>query len=250
MTGTETDQRSALTADIVRKDSLSSAAIREMYEVFAASYVEVSEEIFRADLSGKSHVIVLRDAGGILRGFSTIAIWELDEGRLKARFLFSGDTVIDPAYWGDRALPVAWMEALGATHALDPATPAYWLLISMSARTFKSLPMTFYDFHPREGSSVPEGLADAVGRTFFADRFDPVRGIIRGGPMTGRLKQNLAKAREKELRLPDVQEFVRRNPDFERGDELVCLAPLVADNIRPWLRRCFVRGAANKQILD
>jgi len=243
--------RKKLTATIVPATSLTEASVKEMYGLFDASYAEVEEQIFRDDLAAKSHVITIRDEADVLRGFSTIVLLELVHEGQPAKFLFSGDTVIDPAYWGDRALPIKWMEALGAVHALDPDVPSYWLLTSMSPRTFKSLPMSFYDFHPRaQSDGSMSGLADAVGRTFFPDRFDAARGVIVGGPMTGRLKENLASVHEKELRLPDVRAFLERNPNFASGDELVCLAPLVPDNVRPWLRRCFLRGMENKAMLS
>ena len=165
--------RKKLAATIVSVTSLTEVSVKEMYGLFAASYAGVGEQIFRDDLAAKSHVITIRDEADILRGFSTIVLWELVHEGQRAKFLFSGDTVIDPAFWGDRALPIKLMETLGAVHALDPDVPSYWLLISMSPRTFKSLPMFFYDFHPRVRSdSSMSGLAESVGYTFFADRFD------------------------------------------------------------------------------
>jgi hypothetical protein len=39
-----------------------------------------------------------------------------------------------------------------------------------------------------------------------------------------------------------VRFFLDANPGYAAGDELVCLAPLDADNMKLFARQCFERG--------
>jgi hypothetical protein len=41
---------------------------------------------------------------------------------------------------------------------------------------------------------------------------------------------------------PDVAFFLRSNPGYVHGDELVCLTELAPHNLRPIARRVFGRG--------
>jgi hypothetical protein len=43
----------------------------------------------------------------------------------------------------------------------------------------------------------------------------------------------------REAARPDVAFFLRANPGYRQGDELVCLCPLSRDNMRPLTRRVF-----------
>jgi hypothetical protein len=41
---------------------------------------------------------------------------------------------------------------------------------------------------------------------------------------------------------PDVAFFLRSNPGYTQGDELVCLTELSCSNLRPLARRVFEQG--------
>jgi hypothetical protein len=180
-----------------------------------------------------------------LRGFSTLVVWDIDHSSGPIRLLFSGDTIIDPASWGDRAFLIKWLETVGAVYAEQPAVPLYWLLISMSPRTYRALPLFFRRFYPSAtGDQSFAALAADVGRQFFPDRFDPTRGLVLAAPLSGRLSSPLAAVPPKDARRRDVQFFLSRNPGYAEGDELICLAPIQPGNIRSGIRRYFERGLA------
>jgi hypothetical protein len=113
------------------------------------------------------------------------------------------------------------------------------------------LPIFFVRYHPCAETDHALGqLADEVGRAFFAERFDPSRRLILAGPLTGRLTPELADVPDKDRWRPEVQFFLAQNPTYARGDEIVCLARIHPENIRPGVRRFFERGAGDSLILD
>jgi hypothetical protein len=240
-----------LAGTVERVRALDLRTIAEMYELFAVGYDDIDLSIFRRDLSGKTHVVLLRDRHGRLRGFTTLTIWPFIHRNRPVRILFSGDTMVDPSAWGDRSFLLTWLEMVGAAHASDPARPLYWLLLSMSHRTYRTLPLFFSRYYPAEHDEPDLAeLAAAVGARFFPDRFDATRCMVVGGPMTGRLRPRLAAVPDKDRRRPEVDFFLSRNPTYAEGDEIVCLAPLDPANVRSGLRRYVERGVARKAVFD
>jgi hypothetical protein len=213
-----------------------------MFRLHAAAYVS-DEATFRSDLAGKSWVIRLFNGEGRLCGFSTIVLWHHDLGAGKINVVFAGDTIVDPHYWGRRALLMKWLEVTGALHARHPDTPLYWLLTSMHPRTYRAMPLFYQRFFPNWEVEDAELklIAHQVARWRFGDRFIASRGIVVG---EGPLKTPLAKISPRNMRRVDVRFFVERNPGYAAGDELVCLARLDAANHKPPARRFFLRGAA------
>ncbi|HEX2325326.1 MAG TPA: hypothetical protein VHQ00_07985, partial [Chloroflexota bacterium] len=90
--------------------SLEACERRELLALLRRYFVGVSPGQFERDLAEKEWVILLRDAAsGATRGFSTLMRLEtvLDgpgepagPGGRRVVAFFSGDTVVDRAYWG------------------------------------------------------------------------------------------------------------------------------------------------------
>ena len=97
-----------LKSKIVSAKNLRPDKLDDMWAVFSQYYDDIERGRFESDLSKKSHVILLRDSGSeVLQGFSTL---ELIPGKiLGKRFLaiYSGDTVVTEAYWGQTALQLS-----------------------------------------------------------------------------------------------------------------------------------------------
>ena len=75
-------------------------------------------------------MILLKDAGQTIQGFSTLLSLRVDMAGRRVRGVFSGDTVLDKCYWGSRALGKAFLRYLALEKLKSPAEPLYWLLIS------------------------------------------------------------------------------------------------------------------------
>lgn len=218
--------------------------IHRLFAIYQTYYAPTDLAVFTADFRAKSWAIVLVDAQGREVGFSTIADHvDLIEGQ-RVRCLFSGDTIIDRAYWGTQALPYRWIELAGQIKASDPTTPLYWLLISKGHRTYRYMPGFTFDHYPHPEHDTPADVAQimsVLGTRRFGAAFDPTCGIVRPGDLPTRLRDDfdgVAAAGQNRY----VKFFNTMNPGYAHGDELLCLCELSADNLRPRARRQFLRG--------
>jgi hypothetical protein len=199
-------------------------------------YSNVNRDVFETDLAEKAWVILLSDAGGELRGFSTQMVLDAEVGARTVKVLFSGDTIIDRQHWGDSTLAGVWGRLALSLIDADPDVEFYWFLLSKGYKTYRFLPLFFHEFHPRLGLQTPasiEHIRDALGAARYADDYDANAGIVRAGPWQYCLRAGLADVTSERLRDPDIRFFHERNPGHARGDELCCLAPLTRANFTP-----------------
>lgn len=203
-------------------------ALREaMWTLFDQIYADVARSRFEQDLAEKQHVILLFDEGNqSLQGFSTLRVYERTvEGR-DAVVVYSGDTVIAPGYWGQRALHSAFVKYVTAVKARHPFVPVYWFLISKGYKTYLLLVRNFPEYWPRREIPTPQWQA-AILKTLatekFGHHFEPERGIVQFDRPMGRLRAGVAPIDREMLDDPDVRFFIEKNPGHEMGDELCCL---------------------------
>lgn len=218
----------ALRARVVPVHVLSEADRRAMFALFAHYYDDVSAPRFDADLRAKDEVIVLRTPEGRIAGFSTLTTVEVAiDGRVH-RGVFSGDTVVDEAFWGTRALGQAFLAHLFRLRLRRPLQPLWWFLISKGYKTYLLMANNFPEHWPRHEVATPRGrraLLDAFGAALFPDAYDAERGLVVFPPGSGRLRQGVAPASaELATDNPRVRFFVERNPDWADGVELACIA--------------------------
>src|SRR5947199_5281201 len=127
--------RSALTGRVLPRRDVDVATERRLFELFQRYYRNVDELVFRGDLAEKDWVLLLTDPAGDVQGFTTIMLSELElEGR-PLRTVFSGNTVIDRAYWGSQELMETWCRFAARLKAEQPEVPLYWFLICSGYRT-------------------------------------------------------------------------------------------------------------------
>ena len=242
------NDRSRLVAPTVQAAALLDAATRrEMYGLYERYYEGTSYQRFATDLADKDRVLLLRDAAGGLQGFSTLAVYERRFLGESVRVIFSGDTVVDAHHWGQQALAFSWLRLAGEIKAGRPDSPLYWFLISKGHRTYRYLSAFSRRFYPAPQHATPRRIRDLMGflaRDRFGDAYDPEDGVLRFAQPQGRLCGAYAQVSDSHRRLPDVEFFLQRNPGYARGDELVCLCELEADNLQPMAQRAFLAGAS------
>jgi hypothetical protein len=205
-----------------------------MLELMHRHYDAVDAESFYADLAEKTWIIELRERdAGRLCGFSTQTILTAQLAGRPIRALFSGDTIVDRAHWGDPALSHVWGRL--ALELIDDATDGelYWFLVSQGRRTYRFLPLFFREFYPRYDAPTPVGIMHTISvlaRRKFPRDFDAATGIVRAAARQYRLRPELDELPASRSRDPHVGYFYERNPGHARGDELCCLAPLTRAN--------------------
>ncbi len=218
-----------LTSSVRSVGSLTLREKQAMHELMTVHYEAVSRERFDKDLSAKDEVLMLHDAEGELRGFTTIA-WNpaghFDEGDI----LFSGDTIIDRSCWGTQELVRVFCRRAGEWKAAS-GRRLFWFLISKGHRTYMYLPLFARRFfpHPEAVEGEWARLAGRVAAVMFGDCWKPAEGVIRFSASQGHLREELVAEREKH---PWVRYFLERNPGHAHGEELVCLTEMEESNLR------------------
>lgn len=223
---------------------------RAMANLFLAHYDGSNETLFFSDLKDKTEVLLVR-CGTVLAGFTTLQVYELEWERRPICVVYSGDTVVDRAHWGQQALAFAWITRIGGLKSEKPDVPMYWFLIVKGHRTFRYLPAFSKSFYPHWSldRSDLKPLADALARDKFGDAYNPTTGVVEFTASKGHLKNHLAFPTEEERTKDAVKFFLERNPNYLRGHELVCLCELAEENLKPLTKRLFLRKALYDECL-
>lgn len=213
----------------------------KLYRLFSTCYDNVTLARFESDLAEKDFIVVLRDAeNGEPRGFSTQQILRITVNGKPIRALFSGDTIIDPDFWGEQELVRGWCRVVGQLLAEDPETPLYWLLISKGYRTYLYLPVFYHEFWPRYDRAIPDSaqcILDSLANLKWPRFYQPASGLLQFPSSMGNLKSEIGEVPSARMDDPHVQFFLKRNPTYLQGTELVCLAPISLENTKSIGRR-------------
>lgn len=217
-----------LRARVVPVDALAPRDVDAMWALFERYYDCVDRSRFEADLSQKDHVIVLRAADARLCGFSTLKRLSVTQDGTTHHAVFSGDTVVEQAYWGDRSLGVAFLRYLAWARLRHPLSPLWWILITKGYKTYLLMAHNFAEFWPRHDQPTPPDrrtLIDRLATHLFPEAWRADLGVVRFATPMGQLKAGVATIpaglRE---RNPHVAFFDRHNPGWPHGDELFCVA--------------------------
>ncbi|HZF08706.1 MAG TPA: hypothetical protein VFE33_07960 [Thermoanaerobaculia bacterium] len=229
----------ALRSRVLAVADLTAAEIAALYGLFDETFVALPER-FERDLAQKDRVILLEDAAtGTLQGFTSLLLYETEAAGRRLSVVYSGDTVVRPAFWGTPELPRAWFRTI-STWTDGLRQPLYWLLITSGYRTYRFLPVFFREFYPchdRPTPALEQALLDQLATERFGLEFDRERGIVRFAEGATPLRAGAGEATSGRRKDPHVDFFFRRNPGQERGDELVCLARIHPDNLTAAARR-------------
>jgi hypothetical protein len=224
----------ALTGEVLSPAQLTAGDRERMYALLATHFNNTTRATFEQDLEDKDTVLLLRDVGGQLQGFSTLKRIDLSRDLIA---FFSGDTIVHPAFWGESLLFSLWahtvFSAADRIHAHNPQAEVFWFLICSGYKTFRFLPVFFRTFYPTPEAATPpavQSLLDTLAITRFGSDYDPATGIIRLAHATP-LRPGVADLTPQRLRDPFIQFFAERNPGHTLGDELACLTPITRGNL-------------------
>lgn len=207
-----------------------------MFELMAASYSFMERPVFERDLDQKQMVGLILDEQEVIQGFTTFAINPKDSGTEDYHILFSGDTIISPDHWGSLVMVKGWCTAVGQIIATDRSKHWYWYLLSKGHRTYMYLPLFFREYYPSVKSESQDGdlklIAERVSTFLYPGYWQPEAGVLKFDSDAGSLSSELAQGTYARKNNSHVAFFLERNPEFYRGDELVCVAELHPDNFK------------------
>jgi len=213
--------------------SLTDADKQVMLGIMNAHYANVSPEAFLKDLSEKDGVLCLVDEEGRIQGFSTYLYLRTTYQGDAITALFSGDTIIDNAYWGSQALFSTFGRLLFKLMDENRETKTYWFLITKGFRTYLMLPLFFKDFYPRHDRGTPPyeaGLIQHLAERKYNGLFHAERGVIAADSYF--LKGEFAEVPARKHTNQHVRFFLDKNPGYTRGEELACVCEIRPENFR------------------
>jgi hypothetical protein len=201
--------------------------IKQMYDLYASFYENTSLDIFLSDLSKKSGVIlVTRKADDRIVGFSTQTFFDIKVDGKRVRGIFSGDTIVEPAYWGNNALANTFYRRLIIERIKRPFTPFYWFLISKGYKTYLLLTNNFYNYYPNVNGKDEKyrRITEQYCQQLFPEYFDKDKMLLDFGQSYVRLKGDVAEITP-ELRSASkhIAFFEKVNPSWRRGTEVPCI---------------------------
>lgn len=231
----------ALQGVVVSIADLNTGQITDMFNLLKQNFDNVRQEIFHADLQEKDFVLLFyNSASGELQGFSTQKVFC---HRIKGedyRIIFTGDTINTPSAWGSMEFPIIlirWMLSQWQEH---PTIPLLWMLICKGMRVYRLLPLYFKRFFPCCDHTTPptiQSIMDCLGHLRYPERYDQKSGLVLATPETDHLNTSLAQVSKTRLKDRHVKFFCLKNPEYAAGNELLCIAKIDSDNVRPALLR-------------
>lgn len=230
-------------SSVVAVKDLADHTIARMADLYLANYEGTSPSLFRHDLADKDEVLLLY-SGDELVGFTTLLVYSTDYSNSPIRVVYSGDTIVARQDWGQQELAFAWIAHIGKIKAQAPGTPLYWLLLVKGHRTFKYLSAFGKSFYPHwcEERKDLKPLLDQLARSRFGRDYNPHSGVVEYSSSRGHLTSSIAFATKNELAKEATQFFMKRNPGYRNGHELVCLCELELFNMKPLTARIFRRA--------
>ena len=228
-----------MNATIITTSKILDSQKEAMFRLHSTHFCSVHRDIFFRDMNEKDWVILLRD-GQYIVGFSTLQVIHLSVDHLTRAFIFSGDTIVDPAHWHDSKLAGSFGLFLLRQIAEHPDTPLHWFLISKGYRTYRFLPVYFKRFFPIFNRPTPpeyERLISAIAVFKFNNSYDRQTGLIRPPGCCDHLNPKLATVSSSRSKDPHVRFFLEKNPHYYKGDELACLADISRDNLNKYAWR-------------
>ncbi|MDR2111550.1 MAG: hypothetical protein LBQ62_00350 [Candidatus Accumulibacter sp.] len=218
--------------------------IGQMASLYLDNFDGSSSEIFREDLADKDESILLYHDEALI-GFTTMKVFDAPWGERRVRVVYSGDTIVAQAHWGQQALAFRWLSRIGEIARAASGLPLFWFLLVKGHRTFKYLSVFGKSFFPHwsEYRADLKALADRLASAKFGRHYDPASGLVRFPESRGHLKREIAEPSAEEMKKISTRFFLERNPDYRRGHELVCLCELESGNMKPLAARLFNKTA-------
>ncbi len=216
---------------MVEVKALSQSDKNRMFYLMDKFYENMSLQVFLSDLHDKDYCIVLFDEDNTIQGFSTQKIIEVNLAEKVVYGVFSGDTIVHKDFWGT---PHPLFRVFGQffeKYSRD-YDEFYWFLICKGYKTYKILPTFFNEFYPCYKYETPrdkQELINAFGISYSQD-FNKSTGVIEYKGVKDKLRSGVADIDENKLKNKHTAFFVKKNPNYNSGFDMVCITSLKKPN--------------------
>ena len=231
---------------VVARQTLDAETRDAMFALLAAHFAGVDRATFDRDLDEKSCAILLEDDAGVLRGFSTMLVYESVAAGAPVSVIYSGDTIVERVLVGQPGAGPD-LDCRRSERCSQPANrgkctgccsrqgfaPTVSCRCSSATSTRAST--------RRRRLETPQLLDVARPRTIRRVSTTPRRESFDScGRKCSRricIRARARKTGHEPMPDPHIAFFLERNPGFVRGDELVCLTRIDERNLTPAGRR-------------
>lgn len=200
----------------------------QMFQLMSRYYDGIDQEQFNQDLSEKSDVILLTGDNRI-QGFTTILRIDRTYGNRHISGVFSGDTVLNKDFWGNRALTIAFGLYLSKMVLASPFRTHYWFLMSKGYKTYLLMTNNTLHHYPCHRRATPAKFQELID-AFYGDRYEgdysSAEGLVVPSVETYRLKQTVAAIEPRHMANPKISFFAQKNPRWNEGIELACVSAI------------------------
>lgn len=207
----------------------------EMLSLMGKYYLGVTRDKFENDLDQKQHVILLRQGsnGRKISGFSTLMRLDLMVEGEPVKAVFSGDTIVDRGSRGTLGLGLEITRYFAETTMENPGFELFYILIAKGWQTCRIPALLFESYSPSPDWPVSDRhkqVMDAFGAKKYPHNYQPETGLITFPLETQRIIPESSEAAIPPRDDVQVDFFVKKNPNYMRGDELVYVAPIAEWN--------------------
>lgn len=221
--------------EIVEVCHLTHYEIRRLFALHESACKNVSYELFVDELKNANWLFLMRDEGEI-QGFSIFKFFEVEKDNKMIGVIYSGDTFINKRYWGSLLLHKLFIEKMLGLKK-EYKNVVYWFRTLKGFRSYRYFPLFFKEYYPRYDKTMPDyerDLINIIGRKQFCNDYDDKNQIVKTSYI---LRKEYDMGRSCKNR-HHIEYFLRVNPNYNKGDELACIAKLEEDNIKEsYLRR-------------
>lgn len=209
-----------------------------MFAILSLEFLGTRREDFEHDLEEKDVVALIRKEtiNGDIVGFSTLVTLDLPIAGRKVRAIFSGDTMVLPEWRGGGGIGIEVSRYFLKEMRCFSEYEICYILISKGWRTYKCLPLLFNRFSPKHdavASVYDKQVMDAFGSMKYPGNYDSENGIITVSGEAQRLIPGSVDAVPPKEPDAHTEFFLKKNPTYLSGTELVCVAEVKEENFAP-----------------
>ena len=216
-----------LKSNLLKISELTDTDKLAMFRLMQDVYNGENWDKFLLDMTEKNYALVLYNEKSQIAGFTTIEIFDF-EGNI---IIYSGDTVVEENSRGDIELMRAWWKFSYTVQQNNPDKSVFWLLISKGWRTYKFFPMFLKKIYPTYRYETPQEVQEFINRLALTKFGDCYKDGIVVPEKPDMLKSGKNDVPKRRINDSDVMFFLKKNPEFYKGNELVCLAELSVANL-------------------
>ncbi len=222
-----TKKTPSLSVKFYKINSVTIPQLMEMHGIFVNYYHNADLQTFIKDMCKKQGIFLLvNKSTGTIVGFSTWNEIDIVYKNKKSIGVFSGDTIVEEQYWGDKTLQKAFAIQLFKLKLKRMNRDVYWLLISKGYKTYLLMANNFLRYYPHytRSNKKLESVVDHYCNLLYPDAYKLKDRLLDFGDDYQHLKGGVAEITDDmKTNNPKIKFFDELNPAWRKGIELPCV---------------------------